>query len=159
INVFTEFEKYYSGVARRTRIDIQEAAIRQLLLGPDDAAYVKFQRIVDVADAALFRLEKFLAEPGLGFEAAIRQVFVFIDSVVQMVKSAIITTIGTLVIAVVLVAVREAVAYAFKLDWLMTKWGGGEVLRSIWPGDADPDRTLRTVVVIWLLLLGFTVLS
>jgi predicted unusual protein kinase regulating ubiquinone biosynthesis (AarF/ABC1/UbiB family) len=87
INVFKQFSKYYRGVERRARVDIQESIIRQVLLGPDDSVYLKIKRVINVANALLFRVEKFLAEPEISFQGIVNKVYSFIDQMVQMFKT------------------------------------------------------------------------
>jgi hypothetical protein len=84
LNVFEEFEKYSQGVAKRTRRRIQECAIRQLLLGPDDANYLKLQQIVDLGDGLLQRLQKFIDDPNFTFSAIAGKVYSAIRSFVRM---------------------------------------------------------------------------
>jgi predicted unusual protein kinase regulating ubiquinone biosynthesis (AarF/ABC1/UbiB family) len=158
INVFKEFEKYHSGVARRIRIDMQESVIRQLLIGPDDSAYAKFRRVMDVGNALLFRVEKFLAEPEIGFQAVIRKVYLMIDAVVQMVKTALMITACAIVAGLVLASFRQAIAYAFRLETLKTPWSG-DMLRAISPWADHPDRTLLTVLVVWGLFVFLIIVS
>jgi predicted unusual protein kinase regulating ubiquinone biosynthesis (AarF/ABC1/UbiB family) len=178
INVFKEFEKYYSGVARRTRTDMQEAAIRQLLIGPDDSAYVKLQRIIDVGDALLFRAEKFLAEPEIGFEAALRKVYLLIDALAQMIKTTLTLLLGAIVVGIVLASFRQLLAYICTLGWISFIGAGGtgdqckaigwtssdwmdwNMLRAIWPWhDGPQDRTLQTVLCVWIVFVVLTMWS
>jgi predicted unusual protein kinase regulating ubiquinone biosynthesis (AarF/ABC1/UbiB family) len=84
INVFEEFEKYSRDVAKRSRRRIQESAIRQLLLGPDDANYLKLQQILDVGDGLLQRLQKFLDDPDFTFSAIAGKVYSAIRMFVRM---------------------------------------------------------------------------
>jgi ubiquinone biosynthesis protein len=158
INVFKEFDKYHRGVARRTRIDIQESVIRQVLLGPDDSAYVTFRRVADVANILLYRAEKFLAEPDIGFEGLINKVYEFIGSVVQIFKTAITITVAAVVVGGVLFVCREAMSRVFDLKWAAS-WYWSDILRAIWPGDPAPDRMLQVVVLGWALLVLATMLS
>jgi ubiquinone biosynthesis protein len=170
INVFKEFEKYYSGVARRTRVDIQEAVIRQLLIGPDDSAYVKLQRIIDVGDALLFRAEKFLAEPEIGFEAALRKVYMLIDAVAQTIRSAMAMLMMAAVVIGVLAGLRQLLWLLCGSGWLgfngffsrtcshigPTRMNWDAFLAMIPFSGVTPDYTLRVVVYVWI---AFVVLA
>jgi predicted unusual protein kinase regulating ubiquinone biosynthesis (AarF/ABC1/UbiB family) len=157
INVFKEFEKYYSGVARRARIDIQEAVIRQLLIGPDDSVYVKIKRVMEVGNKLLFLAEKFLAEPTIGFEAALHKVFMLIDAVAQMIKTAMALFMGAAVAGFVLVMVRQALAFFGLTEWTQFDWGALYAISPWYPG--EQDRTLQTVAVFWIFLVGLTMWS
>jgi predicted unusual protein kinase regulating ubiquinone biosynthesis (AarF/ABC1/UbiB family) len=171
INVFKEFEKYYNGVARRIRTDIQEAAIRQLLIGPDDSAYVKLQRIVDVGNAFLFRAEKFLAEPEIGFEATLRKIYQMIDGVVQTIRTSAVMLVAAVVIGAGLAGLRQLLwrlcgsgwtSYIITDDVCRTQETGaqltwGDALLAAVPGSSvAPDYTLQTVVYVWI---GFVALT
>jgi predicted unusual protein kinase regulating ubiquinone biosynthesis (AarF/ABC1/UbiB family) len=85
INVFKEFEKYSRGVARRARIQIEECAIRQMLLGPDDSNFLKLQQVTNVANGLLFRLQKYLDDPELSFVAIAGKIYSAIRSLVRAV--------------------------------------------------------------------------
>jgi len=84
INVFKEFEKYAEDVARRARYQIEESAIRQLLCGPDDSAFLKLRQIANVGNGLLYRLQKFLDEPAFSFAALTGKVYSAIRSFVRM---------------------------------------------------------------------------
>jgi hypothetical protein len=161
INVFKEFEKYYSGVTRRTRIDMQEAIIRQLLIGPDDSAYEKVRRIIDVGDALLFRAEKFLAEPDIGFEATLRKVYQLINSVGQMIRTALALLMTAIVVGIVLASFRQVLVYFGAIGpangWHGLSW---EMLLAIWPWHkGEPDRMLQGVLAAWGLFVVLTMWS
>jgi predicted unusual protein kinase regulating ubiquinone biosynthesis (AarF/ABC1/UbiB family) len=85
INVFKEFQKYSAGVAKRTRRHIQECAIRQLLLGPDDANYIKLQQVADVSNGLLFRLQKYLDDPRFRFTELAGKLYSAIRSFTRLV--------------------------------------------------------------------------
>ena len=84
INVFKEFRKYSDGVARRARRRIEECAIRQLLLGPDDSNFLKLQQIADVGNGILHRVQRFLDDPEFSFAAVAGKVYSAIRSFVRM---------------------------------------------------------------------------
>jgi ubiquinone biosynthesis protein len=156
INVFKEFEKYHRGVARRTRIDIQESVIRQVLLGPDDSAYVTFRRVADVAHILLYRVEKFLAEPDIGFEGLIRKVYEFIDSVVQFIKTTITMTIPAVLAGAAIIVWSEATSERWLPPWEAV-WRN---MSAVWPWtDGTPNRMLQAVVFGWVALVVATMLS
>jgi predicted unusual protein kinase regulating ubiquinone biosynthesis (AarF/ABC1/UbiB family) len=157
INVFTEFEKYYDGFARRVRVNMQESVIRQLLIGPDDQAYVKARRIMDVGDALLFRAEKFLAEPEIGFEAALRKVYQLIDAVVKILKAGLASFSVAVIAGVVVVLIRRLMAYfGLGRDQPFTM----DIVYAISPFHPEPqDRLLQTIAAFWLFFMGLIVWS
>jgi ubiquinone biosynthesis protein len=83
INVFKEFEKYSRDVAKRARRQIEKSAIRQLLLGPDDRNFLKAQQIVDVGNGILWRVQKFLDDPGFNFAEVAGKVYSAVRSFVR----------------------------------------------------------------------------
>jgi ubiquinone biosynthesis protein len=84
INVFKEFQKYSEGVAKRTRRRMEESAIRQLLMGPDDSTFLKLRQIADVGNGLLFRLQKFLDDPEFNFANLAGKVYSAVRSFVRM---------------------------------------------------------------------------
>ena len=84
INVFKEFQKYSQGVARRTRCEIEESAIRQFLTGPDDSTFLKLRQIAEVGNRLLYRLQKFLDDPEFSFAELTGKVYSAIRSFVRM---------------------------------------------------------------------------
>jgi ubiquinone biosynthesis protein len=89
INVFKEFERYSRGVARRTRRQIEECFIRQMFFGPDDRNFLKMQQVANVCDGILFRVQKYLDDPGHSFLAIAGKAYSAIRSVVRAVLLAI----------------------------------------------------------------------
>ena len=83
INVFKEFQKYSKSVARRTRRDIEKCAVRQMMLGPDDWNFLKAQQIADVSNGLLFRLQRFLDDPGFNFMSIAGKVYSAIRAAVR----------------------------------------------------------------------------
>lgn len=83
INVFKEFQKYSRSVARRTRRDIEKCAVRQMMLGPDDWNFLKAQQIADVSNGLLFRLQRFLDDPGFNFMSIAGKVYSAIRAAVR----------------------------------------------------------------------------
>jgi predicted unusual protein kinase regulating ubiquinone biosynthesis (AarF/ABC1/UbiB family) len=155
INVFHEFEKYYNGVARRVRIDMQESMIRQALIGPDDMAYVTAKRIVDIGNALLFRAEKFLAEPEISFEAGLRKLYMFFDAVAQTFKSVAIFLLVSVAAAAALLGARQLLSMACNLrpSWrgcvAPPKWW--ELLNTVTPWRGMPDDPLlQAVLYVWI---------
>lgn len=136
INVFKEFQKYSQGVARRTRYRIEESAIRQLLLGPDDSAFLKLRQIADVGNGLLYRLQKFLDDPEFSFAEMAGKVYSAIRSFVKM--------IGLVFIAGLIGA---AVAV----------WARHDVLTK--PSELYSDSKLRIISTGWLLILLFFALT
>jgi ubiquinone biosynthesis protein len=84
INVFHEFEKYSQDVARRARRQIVECAIRQLLFGPDDAAFLKFKQIAEAGDGLLSRVQKFLNDPEFRFAQVAGKIYSAIRAFVRL---------------------------------------------------------------------------
>lgn len=89
INVFKEFERYSRGVARRTRRHIEECFIRQMFCGPDDRNFLKMQQVANVCDGILFRVQKYLDDPGHSFLAIAGKTYSAIRSAVRAVLLAI----------------------------------------------------------------------
>lgn len=83
INVFKEFHKYSRGVARRTRRHIEKCAVRQMLLGPDDVNFLKARQVADVSDGLLFRLQRFLDDPGFNFMSIAGKVYSAVRALVR----------------------------------------------------------------------------
>ncbi len=159
INVFREFHKYYEHVARRVRIRTEEAVIRQLLLGPDDAVFVKAQRVMDVADALLFRAEKYLAEPDIGFEAALRKVYVLIESAAQMTKTILGLAAVLAPVAVAAFVTRQLLALVHVVEPASIGWRPVDIMRGFNPWSSDADPVLMTFTWIWIVLAVMTVWS
>lgn len=159
INVFTEFEKYYHRVARKARVEVQEAVVRQMLLGPDDSVYLKVQRISHVANSLLFLAEKFFADPGVDFEATIRKVFQFIQSVVQALWTAFVMLLWAVFIGAILVACRHVLGKLCGIpEWNFA--GFLDTLRAILPWSEKPqDRTLQVVTACLILFMLVTFVS
>lgn len=84
LNVFKEFQKYSEGVARRTRRQMEESVIRQLLTGPDDSTFLKLQQIAEVGNGLLFRLQKFLDDPDFNFAALADKIYSAARTFVRM---------------------------------------------------------------------------
>ncbi len=121
INVFKEFEKYSRGVARRTRRQIEECVLRQMLLGPDDANFLKLQQVADVSDGLLFRLQRFIDDPGLNFLSIAGKVYSAIRS---FVRAFLLAAGGAAVTAIVIVllyftglADKNATLNPFNKTW------------------------------------------
>jgi ubiquinone biosynthesis protein len=83
INVFKEFHKYSRGVAKRTRRHIEKCAVRQMLLGPDDENFLKAQQVADVSNGLLFRLQRFLDDPGFNFMSIAGKVYSAVRALVR----------------------------------------------------------------------------
>jgi predicted unusual protein kinase regulating ubiquinone biosynthesis (AarF/ABC1/UbiB family) len=151
IDVFKEFAKYRRGVARRTRTRIQESVVRQFLMGPDDSKYVKLQRIADVGNTLLFRAEQFLAEPGVGLKAVVGKVYALIDSIVEVVKTAVMFTVAAWLFGLIVMAGRKLTG-AGEWDWNL--W------HVVWPqGNVPPSRPLQAIALVWAMLLVLTLWS
>ena len=84
INVFREFEKYRDEVARQTRRRIEACAIRQLIRGPDDSNFMKFQQISEVSNDILYRVQRYLSDPNFSFAAVAGKVYSAIRSFVRL---------------------------------------------------------------------------
>lgn len=71
INVFHEFLKFTKAAAKRRRNALRAAAIRQVMLGPDDAVVDRVHQFGRVAGRLMFRAEKFLNEPDIRLDASL----------------------------------------------------------------------------------------
>jgi ubiquinone biosynthesis protein len=117
INVFKEFQKYSEGVARRTRRHIQECAIRQLLLGPDDANYMKLQQIADVTNGLLFRVQKFLDDPEFRFTELAGKVYSAVRAFTRLFVLILSTGVGALLIGAIYGLTRGSSIVLNPLEW------------------------------------------
>jgi ubiquinone biosynthesis protein len=124
INVFKEFQKYSQGVARRARYRIEESAVRQLLLGPDDSAFLKLQQIANVGNGLLYRLQKFLDDPEFTFAEVAGKIYSAIRSFVKMIGLvSIAAVIGAAVIKIVGWQFRQVTnPFASKFWIIPTSW-------------------------------------
>jgi predicted unusual protein kinase regulating ubiquinone biosynthesis (AarF/ABC1/UbiB family) len=102
INVFKEFQKYSEGVARRTRRKMEESAIRQIFLGPDDSVFQKVRQIATVANGLLYRVQKFLDDPEFSFASVAGKVYSAIRSVIRLFLLCSATGIVSVIVAGVL---------------------------------------------------------
>jgi ubiquinone biosynthesis protein len=84
INVFTEFEKYRDDFARRTRRQIEQCAIRQLIRGPDDSNFVRFKQLSEIGDGIIYRAQRFLEDPQFSFAAVAGKIYSAIRSFVRL---------------------------------------------------------------------------
>lgn len=164
INVFTEFEKYYDGVARRIRIHMQEAMVRQALIGPDDSTYVTARRVMDVGHALLFRAEKFLAEPEIGFEAGLRKLYMFIDAIAQTIKSTAVILMVSVAIGAAWLGARQLMAMICGIgNWwpgcvAQPRWD--QLLSTVTPWRGVPeDPMLQLVLYAWIVFAGLVAWS
>jgi hypothetical protein len=130
LNVFKEFEKYSQGVAKRTKRRIQECAVRQILLGPDDANYLKLQQIVDIGDGLLQRLQKFLDDPNFTFSAIAGKVYSAIRSFVRMFLLGGMVALAGIAIAV-LFQKRHTDLITNPIETVPDAWRGDWLLHSI----------------------------
>jgi ubiquinone biosynthesis protein len=139
INVFKEFQKYSEGVARRTRRHIQECAVRQLLLGPDDANYMKVQQIANVTNGLLFRLQKFLDDPEFRFTELAGKVYSAVRAF---------TRLFVLILSSAVVAMLIGAIYGLTL-------GNSIVLNPLeWK-----SPFLLSVFAIWLAVVGVLLMA
>ena len=103
INVFKEFEKYSQSVARRARRQIEASVIRQLLLGPDDMAFLKLRQIATVGNGLLYRAQKFIDEPAFSFAEVAGKVYSAVRALVRMILLA----VGAAFAAIIIGALYE----------------------------------------------------
>jgi ubiquinone biosynthesis protein len=75
IDVFKEFRRYESTVARRAQVRFFRDVTRQMLCGPDLHWYLSFQRAFEMGRTALFRVQKFLDEPFFSFAGLASKVY------------------------------------------------------------------------------------
>jgi predicted unusual protein kinase regulating ubiquinone biosynthesis (AarF/ABC1/UbiB family) len=163
INVFKEFEKYEHARALRTKKGMVQAAVRQALLGPDDSTVLTFQRVCDVGNALLFRLQKFLAEPEPRVEAVVNKVYDFIKGVTVVLMHGL-----TLFVAgAMILYVRDAIVAS---AWLNALWPGLRNYQhdyhlfqpSTWHvmfSDLMPDRLFQVLAFFWLAWMAAVVFS
>lgn len=75
INIFKEFQKYEKGVAKRARLEIQESALRQMMLGPDNRNYLRMRQLMDIGDDLIIRVRRFLDNQDFDFQALAGKVY------------------------------------------------------------------------------------
>jgi ubiquinone biosynthesis protein len=143
LNVFKEFEKYADSVARRTRRHIEKCAIRQILLGPDDANFLKMQQIADVANGLLFWTQRFLDNHEFSFVELADKIYSAVRAAVRAIGLAI------LVGAVVLLM---AFLHAWSRSALDSNWGPFRLLRYLGGSVIIDDPVLTTLGAIWFVL-------
>jgi ubiquinone biosynthesis protein len=138
INVFREFQKYRLDVAKRVRRDIEKCAVRQLLLGPDDANFLKLQQITDVGNGLLDRVQRYLDDPEISLSYVAGKVYSAFRALVRM-----------MLLGGATALVAGVVAIIFKFS---------STSKSVWTQvtnatDALPGNNnfLKTVFSLWLL--------
>jgi hypothetical protein len=156
INVFKEFQKYSDDVAKRARRRIEESAIRQLLLGPDDRNFLKAQQIVDVGNGILFRVQKFLDDPAWNFAEVAGKIYSAIRAFVRMFIISVCVGIVAFMTGILLYQIHE------NTGWLKQKLQGNYLLLdpNKWPMPHSfvyPD--VQLVAFIWLLIVTGLVLA
>jgi len=156
INVFKEFEKYEHARAQRTKKQMVDAAVRQALLGPDDLTVLTLQRVCDVGNALLFRLQKFLAEPELRVEAVVNKVYEFIRGVAIVLGHGLTTAIAGFMILLG----RDGIAWGFDVeglrhDYHIFKPSSWHVMLS----DPQPDRLFQVVAILWVVWMSAVIFS
>jgi predicted unusual protein kinase regulating ubiquinone biosynthesis (AarF/ABC1/UbiB family) len=161
INVFKEFEKYEHSRATRTKRRMVRSVVRQALLGPDDSTVLTLQRFGDVANAVLFRLQKFLAEPELRVEAVVNKVYDFIRGIVGMLTHAVVTGL----IGAMILWVRDALAYGY-FGFQVVSLQHAQRWYTYWnrpfdlmPGGKDPDRLFQVIAILWMAWVAAVVFS
>jgi predicted unusual protein kinase regulating ubiquinone biosynthesis (AarF/ABC1/UbiB family) len=164
INVFKEFEKYSQGVARRARCQIEEGAIRQLLLGPDDATFLKLKQIATVGNGLLYRLQKFVNEPSFSLSAVASKVYSAIRSFVRMFLLAGAWTVAGLVLLVAfhkdgLRIISEPYQYLWS-SWELDDLGNLVILHpEQWDVTGDyGNGFLQIVALVWFVLTSVSVI-
>lgn len=145
INVFREFEKYRDEVARRTRRRIQECAIRQLICGPDDSNYVRFQQLSDIGDNLIYRAQRFLQDPQFSFSAIAGKIYSAIRSFVRLC----LLSGGLLLSGAVVVG-----AYAVSSGWNGPEWRWWKAFTEAISKAAENPLgwAVLTGAVIWFLI-------
>lgn len=161
INVFKEFQKYSEGVARRARRQIEEAAVRQLLLGPDDSVFLKLREIANVGNGLLYRLQKFLDEPEFNFAAVAGKIYSAIRSFARM----FLIICGTALSAVAMTVLLHT-KHLDVLRYPGETWRSWNLfpLRILEPDSWHllppySDGLLQIVAVVWFLLASMMVLA
>jgi hypothetical protein len=84
INIFKEFQKYERDVAKRVRREIQESVVRQMLLGPDDANYLRMRQLTDIGDDLIIRVRRFLDNQDFSFQELAGKVYSAIRAFVRL---------------------------------------------------------------------------
>lgn len=136
INVFREFEKYSQGAARRARRLIEESAIRQILLGPDDSTFLKIRRFANVGNDLLYRVQKFLDNPEFSLADAAGKIYSAIRDFVRMsLIGSVMTLSSTLLAVIVHKGHWDVISHLRARAWHPSQLE--------WP--------LRTIVVGWLI--------
>ena len=87
VDVFKEFRKYERTVAERLQVEFFRDATRQELCGPDLHWYLTIRRLFEMGRTAVFRLQKFLDEPGFSFSALADKVSYFVTTTTRWLLS------------------------------------------------------------------------
>ncbi|MBV8859360.1 MAG: AarF/ABC1/UbiB kinase family protein [Acidobacteria bacterium] len=107
VNIFREFQKYERGVAKRVRREIQESAVRQLLLGPDNENYLRMQQVWDLGNDILAFMRRFFDNQDFVFQELPGKIYSAIREIVRM--------IGLSAIAAAAAAVVAGAIYVFSI--------------------------------------------
>ena len=141
INVFKEFEKYADSVARRTQRQIEKCAIRQLMLGPDPANFLKLQQIADVANGLLFRAQRFLDDHEFDFAELAGKIYSAARSFVR-----------ALGLIIALGAAALLLGFLYEFPKFNTNWGPFKLLKFLAGAVTSTDPFLTVVSAIWIVL-------
>lgn len=111
INVFKEFEKYFAGVARKSRERMQQAIICQALTGPSDSNWFRIEQAIETGKDLLFTVQQFLRDPQFNFLLVANKFYHALDTLLDFFSTSLITA---LVIGFVALVIR---ATGHPLDW------------------------------------------
>jgi ubiquinone biosynthesis protein len=145
IDVFKEFRKYERGVARRLRSQLIRDVCRQSIAGPDLHWYLSFHRLFNMARTAIFRLQKFLDEPGFGFQAIADKVYFAIGTVTQWLVSSVIVGF---VFTLILVAQTPEAKLQDTLVQVLNPYRWGELEKSAFKTLAAYGIVLTIVALV-----------
>jgi ubiquinone biosynthesis protein len=157
INVFKEFEKYEQDVARRAKRRIVESAVRQMLLGPDDSNFLRFQELMDIGDDILVRVRRFLDNQDFTFSKLAGKIYSAVRAFVRMFM----LSAGAALVA----AVVAAILYVTQLMQVNATWDEltGNLF-TIAPADWSlyPPYSygaLQIVVLIWFIITAVLIVA
>jgi ubiquinone biosynthesis protein len=143
INIFKEFQKYERGVAKRVRQEIQESAVRQMLLGPDNEQYLRMRQVCELGDDVLVRLRRFLDNQDFNFQELPGKIYSAIRSFARMLLLS--------AAAGALAGALAGVVYIYRSGGVVAAWGElreavMRVVEQYLPGGAS---VVGLLVLVW----------
>lgn len=146
IDVFEEYRKHIRFESERVKREVQEDLWRQLVDGPDPSTYVNLQRLTDIGQTLLFRVERLLNEPTPSFVTAIAKGYELLRLLISWALTTFSVSLFAFLLASTLVY-REVAAREPERN--LTFWAMPETLA------AEFDRAAATIGMSpleWILL-------